>query len=88
VLAQEKLAKQQVTVLPHPQHSLDLTPYNTIPFPFLSPLKGKATCVIISVSQRDHKCHKGGNTGPSSKYLSALFPVAISTLADLHSDQW
>jgi hypothetical protein len=31
--------------------------------------------------------HKGSQVGPACKYLSAVFPTAIPTLADLHSSQ-
>jgi hypothetical protein len=82
VLVQEQLAKQHVTILPHPPHSPDLTPCDLF---FLSPLERKATWASISVSQGDNHCHKGSHMGPSCKYLSAVFSAAIPTLADLHS---
>jgi hypothetical protein len=82
VLVQEELAKQQVTVLPHLPYSPDLAPCN---FFFLSPLERKATWASISVGRGDCHCHKGSCTGPSCKYLSAVFSAAIPTLADLHS---
>jgi hypothetical protein len=37
---------------------------------------------------RDHHCHKESCTELSCKYLSAVFPAAIPTLADMHSGQW
>jgi hypothetical protein len=60
----------------------------TMLFLFLSPLERKAMWVSISVDWGDHHWHKGSCTGPSCKYLSAVFPAAIPTLADLHSSQW
>jgi hypothetical protein len=59
----------------------------TIRFPFLSLLERKATCALSSVSRRDRRCHKGSRMGPSCKYLSAVFPAAIPTLADLYTGQ-
>jgi hypothetical protein len=84
VLVQEELAKQQVTVLPHPPYSLDLAPCDFYFFPWL---KKKATWALILVGRGDCHCHKGSCTRPSWKYLSAAFPAAIPTLADLHSGQ-
>jgi hypothetical protein len=68
------------------------TPYmltwsRTTRFLFLSLLEREATWASISVGRRDRCCHKGSHMGPSCKYLSAVFPAAIPTLADLHSGQ-
>jgi hypothetical protein len=57
-------------------------------FLFLSPLERKVLWVSISVGREDRHCQKGNRTGPSCKYLSALFPAAIPMLADLYGGQW
>jgi hypothetical protein len=54
---------------------------------FLSPLERKATWALILVGWGDRHCHKGSCTGPSCKYLSAVFWTTIPTLTDLHSGQ-
>jgi hypothetical protein len=59
-----------------------------MPFLFLSLLERKATWESISVGQGDNYCHKGSRTGSSCKHLSAVFPAAISTLADLQKGEW
>jgi hypothetical protein len=41
----------------------------------------------ISVGWEDRRCHRGSHAEPSCKYLSAVFPAAIPTLADLCSGQ-
>jgi hypothetical protein len=84
LLVHEELPKQEVIVLPHHPCSLDLAPCD---FFFLFPLERKATWASISVGRRDRRCHKGSRMGPSCQYLSAVFPAAIPTLADLHSGQ-
>jgi hypothetical protein len=64
-----------------------LTGSRTMRFLFLSPLERKATWASYSVRRRDRRCHKGSRMGPTCKYLSAVFPAAIPTLADLHTIQ-
>jgi hypothetical protein len=82
VLVQAELAKQRVTVLPHPPYSSDLPS----DFFFFSHLKEKLRS-SISVNQGICDCHKGGHMVPSCKYRSAVFSAALPMLADLHSDQ-
>jgi hypothetical protein len=85
VLVQEELAKQQVTVWPHPPYSPGLAPCD---FFFFSPHERKAIWASVSLDQGDYHCHRGNHMGPSCKYLSAVFPGAVPTLADLHISQW
>jgi hypothetical protein len=54
---------------------------------FSFPTWRKALWALISVSQGDCHCHKGRHAGPSCKYLSAVFPADMPTLANLHSGQ-
>jgi hypothetical protein len=64
--------------LPHPSYSPDLAPCD---FFFLYPLERIATWALISVG------HKGRHMEHSCKYISAVSPAAIPTLANLHSSQ-
>jgi hypothetical protein len=63
-----------------------LTWSRTMQFLFLSPLERKAMWVSISVYRRG-RYHEGSHMGPSCRYLSAVYPAAIPTLAGLHSGQ-
>jgi hypothetical protein len=65
-----------------------LTWSRTMRFLFLSPLGRIATWASISVGRRGRRCHKGSRMGPSCKYLSAVFPAALPTLADLCKCMW
>jgi hypothetical protein len=83
VLVQEELTKQQVSILPHPPHSSDLVPCDFFFFPHLK----EKLLASISIGQGDHHCHKGSRMGPSCRYLSAVLPADMPTLAGLHSDR-
>jgi hypothetical protein len=80
VLVQEELAKQQGTVLTHPPGSSDLAPCNFFLFPHLKEkLCGsrlQSAEEIVTVTREMY--------GTFLQYLSAVFPAAIPTLADLH----
>jgi hypothetical protein len=84
LLVQEELPKQQVTVLPQHPSSLDLAPCD---FFFFSRLKEKLRgrrfllAEEIVAATREAVWDLPAN-------ISALFPAAIPTLADLHSGQW
>ena len=60
-----------------------LISHQAISFSF--PASKKTTWVWISVGRRDRHCYKSSRTGYSSQCLSVVFPVAIPTLADIHS---
>jgi histone-lysine N-methyltransferase SETMAR len=77
ILVQEELARQQITVLPHPPYSPDLA---SCDFFLFHHLKAK-----ISVLQGGRQCHKRCRMGISCQYVSAVFLAAIPMLADLHS---
>jgi histone-lysine N-methyltransferase SETMAR len=84
VLVQEELAQQQLTDLPHPPYSPDLSPSH---LSFFLSLKEKLHEESISVGRGDRPCRKGSQAGPSCKYLSTVFPAATLTVADLYSSQ-
>jgi hypothetical protein len=65
-----------------PPYSPDLAPCDYFFF-----LRLKEELCGIDFSQLRLMLHKGSHTGPSCKYLSAVFPAVIPTLADLHSSQ-
>jgi hypothetical protein len=60
-----------------------LTWFSTMWFLSLSPLERKATWASISVGRGDRHCHKRSHTGPSWKYLSAVFPSVSNSYTNI-----